>query len=52
MNKTLNASYPIFANLHGGWSNINTNSFYWMVFGERGFVLGDLSSVGVFNKTN
>jgi hypothetical protein len=50
MNKTQKANYPAFANLHGGWSKINTGIFYWTVFETEGFVLGYLASANVFTK--
>jgi hypothetical protein len=50
MNKAQKANFPAFANLHSGWSKINTSIIYWKVFGSEGFVLGDLTSVGVFAR--
>jgi hypothetical protein len=50
MNKAQKSNYPAFANLHGGWSKINTGIFYWTVFETEGFVLGYLASANVFTK--
>jgi hypothetical protein len=44
MNKAQKANFPAFANLHGGWSKINTGIIYWKVFETEGFVLGYLAS--------